>query len=247
MYIPNAQYIYIKKPKIKFVRNKWHFNNHNFYMIFSREHFFGVEEDIKQQEIGEVHYFDSILKTLNLTKEDLSCPSIFLPETLETTTMQKARKMNLSLDKFVILAPEALTCEELPVSFWQNLTDEFQKRNIDVFLNVMDEKYQLNGIKTIKLDFQEIYYLATKAKAIISLRSGLSEFLLPTNVLNIAIYTKFGGRIQNAVISEKTMKSFSMLKLPFVNKEKIIELNFENYNNEKELIEEILKNIKGVN
>ena len=60
-----------------------------------------------------------------------------------------------------------------------------------------------------------------KVKAVISLRSGFSEFLLPTGIPNISVYTKFRKKTKNAFSVDKGIEGFSMLKIHFVDKNKI--------------------------
>jgi hypothetical protein len=97
------------------------------------------------------------------------------------------------------------------------------------------------------LDFAELYCLAQKAKAIISLRSGLSEFVLPTNIPNIAIYTKFRDRNPDVAFSvERGIAGFSMLKMPFINEDKIIEINADKYKTLDELKEVTIKSFESL-
>ena len=56
------------------------------------------------------------------------------------------------------------------------------------------QNYNISGCKTVDLDYRELLSLSYSAKAVISLRSGLSEFLLQTNIPNITVYTKFRNR-----------------------------------------------------
>ena len=79
-----------------------------------------------------------------------------------------------------------------------------------------------------------------KVKAVISLRSGFSEFLLPTGIPNISVYTKFRKKTKNAFSVNKGIEGFSMLKIPFVDKNKICEINAELYKNEDELVKQVI-------
>jgi hypothetical protein len=79
-----------------------------------------------------------------------------------------------------------------------------------------------------------------KVKAVISLRSGFSEFLLPTGIPNISVYTKFRKKTKNAFSVDKGIEGFSMLKIPFVDKNKICEINAELYKNEDELVKQVI-------
>lgn len=118
-----------------------------------------------------------------------------------------------------------------------------KKRGYDVFLNIVNKESYINGCKSTFLTYQEVFQLATKAKAVISLRSGFTEFLLPAEIPNITVYTKFRERKNNAFSVEKTISAFSMHKFPFVNHDLICELNINDFKNEYELLTSIIKNL----
>ena len=87
-------------------------------------------------------------------------------------------------------------------------------------------------------------WLSYKAKAVISLRSGLSEFLLQAQIPNISIYTKFQRKKEKIFPAEKAIAGFTMTKIPFTDKENIIELNADKFKNENELITEIINSLE---
>ncbi len=116
--------------------------------------------------------------------------------------------------------------------------------------NHLAKLFFLNNLKKVKEKYDDVYilhsnsgevfFLAQKAKAVISLRSGFSEFLLPTGIPNISVYTKFRKKTKNAFSVDKGIEGFSMLKIPFVDKNKICEINAELYKNEDELVKQVI-------
>ncbi len=242
LFYPQAKCILIKNLKVKTLNNEWLYNGHRFFILFSGTHFEQVEKDIKTKEIGEVHYFESILRTLNLQKSDISDANTMPDASVQNTMHSKVAKTGLNFKNFVILAPEALTCEELPVAFWERLAAELQERGCDIYLNLTTQNYNISGCKTADLDYRELLSLAFSAKAVISLRSGLSEFLLQTNIPNIAIYTRFRNRALYAFSIDKEIGGFTMKKLPFTKPELVKEINSADFESEEMLISEILKN-----
>lgn len=243
LYYPEARYIYIPGMRFKTQSHIWKTRGHTFYILFSGNHFTKVEEDIKNQEIGQVHYLKSILKTLNLTENDFYKPIICDDIDLETKLNNKVSKINLKLNSFIIIAPEAMTCSELPRTFWIKLAQKLQQNKYDIYLNITDKANSIPECKTLDLSYRETYFLAKKAKAVISLRSGLSEFLIPTNTPNIAIYTKFRKCTKNAFPVDKGLEGFSMLKMPFIEAAKICEINADNYKDEDTLLEEVMSQL----
>lgn len=242
MYLPNANVIYLKNFYTKTKSDKWLVNGHNCYMIFSRVHFSNIEKSIYKKEIGQVHYLDSINKTLEISEKDYTKPIVKISQEVKQTLNDKIKPLNLNLQNFVIIAPEAQTCEELPTSLWKNIVKELQKRGFDIFLNIVDKNSSIEGCKTVFLNYQEAFALAQKAKAVISLRSGFTEFLLPTEIPNITVYTKFRKRKKLAFSVEKTISAFSMHKFPFINHDLVCELNIDDFDHEKDLLKTIFEN-----
>ena len=238
LYYPEAKYIFIPKLRFKTQSDIWKMAEHTFYILFSENHFRKVEENIKIQENGHVHYFKSMLKTLNLTEKDFCKPEVFNDIDLENKLNKKINKINLKTDNFVILAPEAVTCSVLPKIFWVKLVQKLNQ--YEIYLNITNKNNNISGCKTLDLNYREVYLLAKKAKAVISLRSGLSEFLLPTAIPNIVIYTKFKKRVKNAFSVDKGIEGFSMSKIPFVDSTKICEINADNFKDEDTLLDEIV-------
>ena len=244
MYYPEAKYIFIDELRLKTQSDVWNIPKHRYFILFSGNHFEKVEKDIKNSEIGRVHYLSSMLKTLNLTEEDFSKPEVAYSIDSQNVLSKAIDKMKLEINNFVILAPEAMTCEDLPLTFWQKLVSELKSRNFDIYLNITNPKNYINGCKNHKLGFKEAFFLAQKAKAVISLRSGFSEFLLPTEIPNISIYTKFRRKSPNAFSVAKGIEGFSLLKMPFVDKNKVCEINAELYQNEDELVKQVIDSLE---
>ena len=240
MYLPKTKYIYVKNLKFNTQNTVLESNGHKFYIEFSDKHFNNIEKSVKEQSTGSVHYFDCMLKTLDLKQEDISKPKPVKDSTVYEEYRKKFYAMKLREDNFVILAPEAFTLRELSHEFWSSLAKEIKKRNIDIYLNITDKGHYIEDCKTSELSYAELYCLAENAKAVISLRSGLSEFLLPTGIPNIAIYTEFRNHSTNTFSIDKGIAGFSMLKIPFVNKKNIKELNVNKFKSEKALLSEIL-------
>ena len=101
----------------------------------------------------------------------------------------KISEMKLNSDNFVILAPEANNTFRLPAQFWNKIVQNFLNMGVDVFLNSINENNYISGCKSLPypLSYSESFELASRAKAIISLRSGFAETVLPTQTPEIVI------------------------------------------------------------
>ncbi len=248
MLCPELPYIYQKKCK-KFNNTHTKINGKNFYMFFTRNHFVQVEEKIKNNPLYSVHYFQEILNNLEISRSELNFRKIQIPKEIEKSMLNKISKTNLNLDNFVFVAPEAASCEEYDNKFWVDLTNEFKKNGIDVFMNIVNKNTNIHGCdyKTSILGFAETFALAKKAKAVITLRSGLTECLLQTNVPLFSLYTKFRNRcVLKSMSLEFVLSGFSLNKLPNIKQELLYEYNMAEIQSPI-IVSEILKTEMRVN
>jgi len=239
MYFPKARSVYydmyLKEPRLGQLGDNWEYAGHKFWQIFSPRHFNTVNSNL-----GSVHYFDAMLKTLNLTREDASKPAPKLAQRYKTNASKIAEKIGLDIDNFVIIAPEALTAKEFPSAFWNNLVKELYNNGYDVFINSVKSS-SIKG-KTCNLSFSELFALAGFSKAVVSLRSGISEFLIPAKTKNIMLCPRFHW--SPLLTANQCIEAYSAMKLPFIDKNLNFELNTELYSSESKLIENVIQLIQ---
>jgi hypothetical protein len=245
MLCPDIPYVYVKKWKINITSDVFEIDNFRFFLLFNLQHFKQVEMDIKNNELGQNHYFKSILKKLGLSEKDISMRKMTVPLEDERSMLDKIAKIGLNINNFVFIAPEALSCNLLDDNFWVELINKFQEKGIDVFVNLADNDINLEGAKDYKtcdLTFSEAFALAKRSKRILSLRSGLTEFLLQTGVPIDAFYTEFRHRHEfDDMDISQIMSGYGIYQIPFVDKSKIREINMVEEDAQK-CLEEILNN-----
>lgn len=221
MICPDIDYIYIKRFNM-FVKSEtvdFRIDNFRFFQAFSHKHFMQVEIDIKNDETA--HYFKSILEEFNLTQQDIETRETLEIMSSVKSMLEKVKEINLNLDKFVLMAPEAHSCTLINNEYWIELINKYKNEGYDVFVNLVGDEIDLTGAdyKTCYLTYSEIYSLAKRAKKIIMLRSGLTELFLQTNVPMEVLYTKFKDRILfNSIDVEKVKRGFSLKNIPNENK-----------------------------
>lgn len=229
MICPDIPYVYTKRFKITGLKSQFKIDNFRFFLIFAPPHFKQVETDIKNNPIGEHHYFKSILKKLDVKQEDISMRKIAVPPEDEHTMLEKAGKIGLNLDKFVFLSPEAQSCKLYDEDFWNILINKLHDKGYDIFVNLVGGEIKLKAetsYKTCDLTFAQAFALAKRAKKIVSLRSGFTEFLLQTGVPIDVLYTKFKCRtFFDDMDIYHVMSGFGITQIPFVDKSKIQEFN----------------------
>lgn len=236
MFFPKANYVYynlyLKEPRLDLIGDFKEFNGRNYRQIFSQRHF-----GVVNSNLGRIHYFDAMLQTLGLNRADASKPTPKLPKKVVTKVTKIAEEIGLDLNKFVILAPEALTTDLLPESFWHSLVRELYKSGYDVFLNVT-KPTNLN-CKKYDLSYKELFALSTLSKGVISLKSGLSEFLSQTGTKNIVLAKRFHWSA--TLTARQCLDAYSLMKLPYIDEKLNFEINTELYRDDKELIAYIFK------
>lgn len=244
MICPDIPYRYIKKFNLNIVGDTFKIDKFRFFLLYDSPHFKQVENDIKNNPLGKHYYFKSILNRLGLSMDELSMRKITVPFEDEQSMLEKVSKTGLNLNKFVFLAPEAQSCKLYDEDFWVTLINTLQENGCDVFVNLVDNTVKLEGalnFKTCRLSFAEAFALAKQAKKIVSLRSGLTEFLLQTNVPIDVLYTKFKHRhFFNDMDIYHVMSGFGISQIPFVDKEKIQEFNMFEMSS-KECLEKIME------
>lgn len=180
------------------------------------------------------HYVDFICRQINC-KVKYSKPKF--GDDVMIGINEKTKHLNK--DKFVFLVPEAQSTSILAESFWANLAQKFIEHGYDVYVNTKD------GIccygKTAKTTLAEMYYLASMAKAIVSIRCGITEILSALPVPKYVLYTHY--RCED-VSAAQMLRLTTIKKYPAVDPSTVFEYNTENADLEQisqTIIEEITK------
>ena len=229
MICPNIPFVYIHNIRIKINQDEFKIKNFKFHLLYCHSHFKQVEIDIKENELGTHHYFKSILNRFDITAENIQMNKIILLLESSKNMQNKIKKLGLNLEKFVFIAPEAQSCKLYDEEFWGSLIKELKDKGYDVFVNLIANKNYLKNIvdfKTCDLSLSEAFALAKKAKRIVSLRSGFTEFLLQTETPIDVLYTKFRHRhLFDDMDIDHVISGFGITKIPYIDKSKIREFN----------------------
>lgn len=241
MLAPEIPFIYINKLMI--IGNNFKMQSQRYFTIFPYDHFNKVDDDLNSMPLGEVHFFDYILKTLGLNRGDIVFNGIKINPDVEKSMFDKISATGLDLDSFIFLAPEAISCKKIDTGFWSRLCFELQAKGIDVFMNISDDAGLYADVKHCYLTFSEAFSLASKSKGMVMLRSGLSDMLSQTHVKKHIIYTEFLDSQKHVKIaSDKVLAGFGFSKIPNIDKQQIKEYDFSRYTTD-DLLQEILSDI----
>ena len=161
----------------------------------------------------------------------------------EASLLNKVKKIELNLNKFVFIAPEANSTNLLDKSFWNDIVVYLKEKGYDVFCNVMDNANIINGTKTTYLTFSESYILAQKAKCIISLRSGFVELLSTIDIPIFVIYNMVNNnknRFLNNLYENYTLKNYPNLT------SHLVEYKYEKLDQINEIKQNIILQIEEI-
>ncbi len=230
MLCPNIPYIYQKHAGKKISTNSFNTEGFRFFMIFDHAYFKRVENIIQKYPAGQAHYFEELLKRAEVTKDDILMRKIQISPDVENSMLTKIQHINLNLDKFVFLVPEANSCKMLDYSFWEKIIKQYENQGYDIFINLI-KPINLNcNYKQCFLTYSEAFALAKHSKKIISLRCGFAELLSQTQAPMDVLYTEFDGRVSADDMSkEQVFEGFKIGKLPFINPDLIKEYYADSY------------------
>ena len=225
MLCPEIPCLYLKNYYHNIKGESYNIENFIFYKIFSHEHFLKVEQEARTSN-KKAHYLTAIFETLGLNANKVVPRKMQVIAQSEHAMLEKMNKIKLNLDNFIIISPEARSCELLEDSFWVNLINNLAQQGYDIFVNIVEDCVDLSGAKykSCSLSYSEAYALALRAKKIYSLRSGFTEFLLDTKCPMEVYYTKFR---HNNITAEQIHNEYGLLSLPDINPELIKEVVYE--------------------
>lgn len=98
----------------------------------------------------------------------------------------KLKDINLDFSNFVFLAFDDGSLQPLQETFIEKLYNSFTKKGYDVYFNSKQTRYR----KSKLLNYNDTLALASLAKCIVTLRSGLSDILASTNTKQFLLYNQ---------------------------------------------------------
>ena len=103
-------------------------------------------------------------------------------------------KLNIDLGE-----PEKKVCILNPYSFsmysslqlFEKIAIELKKLNFTVYSNILNGQKEIEGTIPLKCNLYELYSIAKKIPLIVSVRSGILDFLIPSQINMFIIYDKW--------------------------------------------------------
>ncbi len=210
---PDIPCIYIHYSKFYVKPQNFKIKNFRFFMIYAYSYFLNVAKIIKENPNYSENSFTSLTNYIGLKREELIVKKTEVPQDVEESMLNNIKSTGLNLNNFIFIAPEAKTLKYYNNEFWKNLINKFKSQGYDIFINICDKNlFDFGNIeyKTYDLSYSECFALAKHSKKIITLRSGLTEFLLHTGV---DMYIIFPPR-ENLAKTEISYKMHGLYNFP---------------------------------
>lgn len=172
-------------------------------------------------------YNDTDNDSLNSEGNGVKAAVPRISEQIVMSLRAKISNIKLNMDKFIVIDSGANYFCTIPQGFWQSLANKIIDKGFDIFQNFRDGNTYIEGCKYADLSYSEIFALAQRAKAIISLRSGLGEILLHTKTPHIVIYS--GDRFLNYSRIDSAAYYWSFKHDPISKDVKLSEIPYYNF------------------
>ncbi len=120
-------------------------------------------------------------------------------------------------DKDIIINPYSYSLRSKEIEIYQKIANICLNKGYNVYTNVLPNQKELVGTKRLDCKLDELYWIAPKAKMVISVRSGVLDFLGFTDANILAVYDGIIGPFKGVY----SMKQF--------NKDTIYEVFLDNF------------------
>ena len=204
------------------------FDNRLYTSVVPKWYFKKADDLISSNNPGDYNYFNQLTDLYECDLNNVTPRKAIFSIDAQKRMLDKIKKINLNLDNFVIIIPEAWTCNPIDNSFWIELIKRYKKLGFDVFVNDTKNKIKTD-YKYAFLDCEELLALSKLSKRIVALRCGIIEILSEASIKTDILYTGFRDRIfLNAMDVKFVMAGFSLNNFPHLDKSLIREINADN-------------------
>ena len=100
-------------------------------------------------------------------------------------------------EKVAILNPYSYSTFEASFNVYEEITDELNKKGYAVYTNVIKDQKPVKGSQELRCTIEELFELACKSDMIISARSGILDYLAPSDINMFVIYENCSERLRN--------------------------------------------------
>jgi len=88
----------------------------------------------------------------------------------------------------VILSPYAKSVVDLPDSFWNKIVDEYSRKGLYLYTNIVGDEKPINGTLPLSVPIRQMCSAAEHAGTFIGVRSGLCDVLNTANCRKVVVF-----------------------------------------------------------
>lgn len=186
---------------------------------------FRIAESMKvaHKENREVNFNNFILKSMGLPSDSMPSNKVVIADEVKAQVAEQLRAWKID-QPFVLLCPLATSLKDLPDEFWVKLCEDLRDKGYLVLVNTPTEIQGLKADVFCYLPIDQLYELASRAKAIYTLASGLGVLLSYIGVPITLLYTDFRSR-SIGYSSKLAMEIYSVKHQNLVEKSYIFEID----------------------
>ena len=96
-------------------------------------------------------------------------------------------------DKVVVINPYSISMSFSDMEIWEKMADELIKRGYIPFTNVIKDQKEIKSTLPLKCSIYEMANIASEIPMMISLRSGIIDYLINTNCRKFVIYNRYSN------------------------------------------------------
>lgn len=127
------------------------------------------------------------LQRIRLFHLDENAPITFHSLT-GTGKVTAINNFSTSKNKIVIINPYSSTMHHVTIALYETLCDVLILRGYHVYTNVVDGQSPLKGSQSLRCSIEELFTIACNIPLIVSVRSGILDFLVSSNINMFVIY-----------------------------------------------------------
>lgn len=98
--------------------------------------------------------------------------------------------------RIAILNPYSHSTFEASVKTFIAICEYLKQNDYMVYTNVIGNQKAIKGSKELRCSIDELFYIATSSTLIVSTRSGILDYLVPSNINIFAIYDNCSSRLK---------------------------------------------------
>lgn len=125
------------------------------------------------------------------------------------------------------------TSMDYSVSLYEKICKELCSRGFIVYTNVVGEQKEIKGSHPLQCDIEELYSIASQIPLFVSVRSGILDFLTPSNVRMFVIYemhyTSFNGSNPKEIARNYSLREWC-------SGETVCEIFWDNHDDENKVL-----------